>query len=83
MGQEEGRAYDQESLTILLSNLPEKCDDPSMFTLPCKIGKKKLENVMIDLGAFMNGITTKFWNCDSTSRLFSYSTVRSSKRYYC
>lgn len=35
-------------------NLPKKCGDLGMFTLPCKISKKKRKNVMVDVGVSMN-----------------------------
>ncbi|XP_031116536.1 uncharacterized protein LOC116020198 [Ipomoea triloba] len=36
------------------NNLPEKCKDPCMFTIPCMISGVKLEKVMLDLGASIN-----------------------------
>lgn len=44
-----------ENVCMLLSNdLPEKCLDPDMFTLPCMIGSNKIKRVMLDLGASIN-----------------------------
>ena len=34
--------------------LPTKCQDPRMFTIPCKIGDIRFENAMLDLGASIN-----------------------------
>jgi len=34
--------------------IPEKCKDPSIFCVPCIIGKNKFENAMLDLGASIN-----------------------------
>ncbi|KAL4368664.1 hypothetical protein GQ457_05G022790 [Hibiscus cannabinus] len=39
---------------ILQKNMPEKCGDPGMFSLPCIIGNKKIEHAMLDLGASIN-----------------------------
>ena len=40
--------------TILQRKLPPKCEDPDMFTIPCKIGHSKITNVMLDLGVSIN-----------------------------
>ncbi|XP_031096917.1 uncharacterized protein LOC116001167 [Ipomoea triloba] len=40
--------------TILQKILPPKCKDPSMFTIPCKIGNVNVERAMLDLGASIN-----------------------------
>ncbi|XP_074271517.1 uncharacterized protein LOC141595448 [Silene latifolia] len=34
--------------------LPEKCGDPGMFTIPCKIGEFECQRAMLDLGASIN-----------------------------
>ncbi|XP_010247756.1 PREDICTED: uncharacterized protein LOC104590716 [Nelumbo nucifera] len=39
---------------VIKRTLPEKCADPGMFTLPCVIGNKRNERVMLDLGASIN-----------------------------
>lgn len=39
---------------ILQKNMPEKCEDPCMFSLPCIIGNKKFEHAMLDFGALIN-----------------------------
>ena len=39
---------------VLQYKLPPKCKDPSMFTIPCIIGNKKIERAMLDLGASIN-----------------------------
>ncbi|KAL0442217.1 UNVERIFIED_CONTAM: hypothetical protein Sradi_0160600 [Sesamum radiatum] len=39
---------------VINRKLPEKCKDPGMFTLPCIIGNKRIERVMLDLGASIN-----------------------------
>ncbi|XP_010247770.1 PREDICTED: uncharacterized protein LOC104590728 [Nelumbo nucifera] len=39
---------------IIKRTLPEKRADPSMLTLPCVIGKKRIEHAMLDLGASIN-----------------------------
>ncbi|XP_073120067.1 uncharacterized protein [Henckelia pumila] len=35
-------------------NIPAKCKDPSMFSIPCKIGDVQLDTAMLDLGASIN-----------------------------
>ncbi|KAK4389867.1 hypothetical protein Sango_2323700 [Sesamum angolense] len=39
---------------VINRKLPEKCNDPGMFTLPCIIGNKRIERAMLDLGASIN-----------------------------
>ena len=39
---------------VLRKKLPPKCKDPSMFTIPCKIGNTRFERAMLDLGASIN-----------------------------
>ncbi|XP_074282881.1 uncharacterized protein LOC141607431 [Silene latifolia] len=34
--------------------LPQKCSDPGMFTIPCKIGDLDCQHAMLDLGASIN-----------------------------
>ncbi|XP_027182322.1 uncharacterized protein LOC113780746 [Coffea eugenioides] len=41
---------------ILQRKLPPKCGDPSMFTIPCRIGNTQIEKAMLDLGASINVI---------------------------
>jgi hypothetical protein len=33
------------------TGLPEKCEDPRVFTVPCTIGDSEFENCMLDLGS--------------------------------
>lgn len=40
--------------TIVTSKLLIKCGDLGKFSLPCKIGKNKFANAMVDLGASIN-----------------------------
>ncbi|XP_057453439.1 uncharacterized protein LOC130745282 [Lotus japonicus] len=35
-------------------DVPEKCEDPGTFSVPCVIGDTKFENAMLDLGASIN-----------------------------
>ncbi|XP_057417391.1 uncharacterized protein LOC130711664 [Lotus japonicus] len=37
-----------------VSDVPEKCEDPGTFSVPCVIGDTKFENAMLDLGASIN-----------------------------
>ncbi|XP_071905656.1 uncharacterized protein [Coffea arabica] len=39
---------------ILQKNLPPKCGDPGMFTIPCKIRNTSIRRAMLDLGASIN-----------------------------
>ncbi|XP_014492196.1 uncharacterized protein LOC106754657 [Vigna radiata var. radiata] len=34
--------------------IPQKCKDPGMFSIPCVIGNSKFDNAMLDLGASIN-----------------------------
>ncbi|XP_047159844.1 uncharacterized protein LOC124847252 [Vigna umbellata] len=34
--------------------IPRKCKDPGMFSVPCVIGNSKFDNAMLDLGASIN-----------------------------
>ncbi|XP_027166302.1 uncharacterized protein LOC113766291 [Coffea eugenioides] len=40
--------------TVLQRKLPQKCNDPGMFTIPCIIGQKRIDRGMLDLGASIN-----------------------------
>ncbi|KAL5554345.1 hypothetical protein UlMin_041746 [Ulmus minor] len=39
---------------VLQRKIPPKCKDPGSFTIPCTIGKVRLERAMLDLGASIN-----------------------------
>ncbi|XP_071939032.1 uncharacterized protein [Coffea arabica] len=39
---------------VLQRKLPPKCGDPSMFTIPCRIGNTVIRRAMLDLGASIN-----------------------------
>ncbi|XP_057790463.1 uncharacterized protein LOC131007571 [Salvia miltiorrhiza] len=39
---------------VIQKELPPKCKDPGMFSLPCFIGDTKIEHAMCDLGASIN-----------------------------
>ena len=39
---------------VLHKKLPPKYKDPSMFTIPCKLGNVKIDIAMLDLGASFN-----------------------------
>ncbi|CAH9141685.1 unnamed protein product [Cuscuta epithymum] len=41
---------------IFQRKLPEKCNDPGMFTIPCKIGETLFPRALLDLGASINVI---------------------------
>ncbi|XP_051145522.1 uncharacterized protein LOC127261286 [Andrographis paniculata] len=43
-----------ESVSLVLQRkLPPKCEDPGMFSVPCKIGKLEIKLALLDLGATM------------------------------
>ncbi|XP_021745351.1 uncharacterized protein LOC110711280 [Chenopodium quinoa] len=39
---------------VLQRKIPPKCKDPGIFTIPCRIGNKRYERCMLDLGASIN-----------------------------
>jgi hypothetical protein len=39
---------------VLQMNIPEKCKDLGMFTLPCVISEKEVERAMLNFGASIN-----------------------------
>ncbi|XP_071940077.1 uncharacterized protein [Coffea arabica] len=39
---------------VLQRKLPPKCGDPSMFTIPCRIGNTVIRRAMLDLGVSIN-----------------------------
>ncbi|XP_042457245.1 uncharacterized protein LOC122041577 [Zingiber officinale] len=43
-----------ESDSALFQAMPQKCRDPGVFTISCKIGENIFEDAMVDLGAFIN-----------------------------
>ncbi|XP_074305126.1 uncharacterized protein LOC141640131 [Silene latifolia] len=44
--------------TMFQKRLPQKCSDPGMFTIPCKIGDLDCQYAMLDLGASINVLPT-------------------------
>ncbi|XP_044511506.1 uncharacterized protein LOC123229651 [Mangifera indica] len=47
---------------VLQRKLPQKCKDPGMFTIPCKIGNVKVQKAMIDLGASINVMPSSIYH---------------------
>ncbi|KAD6794574.1 hypothetical protein E3N88_05470 [Mikania micrantha] len=44
-----------ENISAVLQNrLPQKCKDPSVFTVPCKLGNLSISRAMLDLGDSIN-----------------------------
>ena len=39
---------------VFQRDLPKKCSDPGMFSIPCVIGETKFDKAMLDLGASIN-----------------------------
>ena len=39
---------------VLQKRLPQKCKDPGVFTVPCKLGNLHVPRAMLDLGASIN-----------------------------
>ncbi|XP_045802905.1 uncharacterized protein LOC123896577 [Trifolium pratense] len=50
------------NVSVLSQTMPEKCDDPGVFGIPCSIGDHKFENCMLDLGAGINIMPTSIYN---------------------
>ncbi|XP_045791710.1 uncharacterized protein LOC123886438 [Trifolium pratense] len=50
------------NVSVLSQTMPEKCDDPGVFGIPCSIGDHKFENCMLDLGAGINVMPTSIYN---------------------
>ncbi|XP_045813162.1 uncharacterized protein LOC123907099 [Trifolium pratense] len=50
------------NVSVLSQAMPEKCDDPGVFAIPCSIGDSKFENCMLDLGAGINVMPTSIYN---------------------
>ncbi|KAI3702618.1 hypothetical protein L6452_28365 [Arctium lappa] len=44
----------QNVSAVLQKRLPPKCNDPGMFTIPCKVGNVAVNQAMLDLGASIN-----------------------------
>ncbi|KAI3669358.1 hypothetical protein L6452_40591 [Arctium lappa] len=44
----------QNVSVVLQKRLPPKCNDPDMFTIPCKVGNVAINQAMLDLGASIN-----------------------------
>ncbi|XP_024982962.1 uncharacterized protein LOC112519199 [Cynara cardunculus var. scolymus] len=44
----------QNVSAVLQKQLPPKCKDPGMFTIPCKVGNVSVNQAMLDLGASIN-----------------------------
>ncbi|XP_071939784.1 uncharacterized protein [Coffea arabica] len=47
---------------ILQRKLPPKCENPDIFTIPCKIGHSKIKNAMLDLRASINVILKSIYD---------------------
>ncbi|XP_042425197.1 probable basic-leucine zipper transcription factor I [Zingiber officinale] len=43
-----------KNVSALIRPIPQKCDDPGVFTVPCTIGNYVFEDAMLDLGASIN-----------------------------
>ncbi|XP_042416745.1 uncharacterized protein LOC122005689 [Zingiber officinale] len=43
-----------KNVSALLQPVPQKCEDPGVFTVPCVIGDCIFEDAMLDLGASIN-----------------------------
>ena len=51
----------QNVSSLIKQTLPQKCQDPGTFTIPCQIGHSKFENAMLDLGASINVMPTSVY----------------------
>ncbi|KAI3706942.1 hypothetical protein L6452_25039 [Arctium lappa] len=47
-------SMNQNVSAVLQKRLPPKCNDPGMFTIPCKVGNVSVNQAMLDLGASIN-----------------------------
>ncbi|XP_057451823.1 uncharacterized protein LOC130743600 [Lotus japonicus] len=54
MGRNVSAIIGKASKPAPVSDVPEKCEDPGTFSVPCVIGDTKFENAMLDLGASIN-----------------------------
>ncbi|XP_042388424.1 uncharacterized protein LOC121980456 [Zingiber officinale] len=43
-----------KNVSTLLRTVPQKCEDPGVFTDPCEIGSNLFKDAMLDLGASIN-----------------------------
>ncbi|KAJ9546867.1 hypothetical protein OSB04_019410 [Centaurea solstitialis] len=55
---------------VFQKNLPPKCSDPSMFTIPCMVGNVTVDTAMLDLGASINENNTSKSNMMLLGRPF-------------
>ena len=47
-------SVEENIYVVLQKKLPPKSKDPSMFSIPCKIGNSSFNRCMLDLGASIN-----------------------------
>src|ERR1044071_759961 len=52
---------------MLQKQLPTKCEDPGMFTIPIMIGDSKFDKAMLDLGASINVIPSSIYEIGRAS----------------
>ncbi|XP_042409894.1 uncharacterized protein LOC121999260 [Zingiber officinale] len=43
-----------KNVSALIQPVPQKCEDPGVFTVPCEIGSSLFKDAMLDLGASIN-----------------------------
>ncbi|XP_074592482.1 LOW QUALITY PROTEIN: uncharacterized protein LOC141848351 [Curcuma longa] len=43
-----------KNVSALIQTVPQKCEDPGVFTVPCEIGSSLFKDAMLDLGASIN-----------------------------
>ncbi|KAG6479244.1 hypothetical protein ZIOFF_062706 [Zingiber officinale] len=43
-----------KNVSAFIQPVPQKCEDPGVFTVPCEIGSSLFEDAMLDLGASKN-----------------------------
>ncbi|GJU56476.1 uncharacterized protein Tco_1230190 [Tanacetum coccineum] len=54
---------------MIQKKLPIKCKDPSMFTIPCKMGNVEIERAMLDLGASINVMPHSIYEAMNVGKL--------------
>ncbi|GKE21516.1 DNA-directed DNA polymerase [Tanacetum coccineum] len=54
---------------MIQKKLPIKCKDPSVFTIPCKMGNVEIERAMLDLGASINVMPRSIYEAMNVGKL--------------
>ena len=68
------KAIEQVS-SVIQKSIPKKEGNPSMFTIPCTIGNAYIPNIMLDLGALFNVLSTDLYETLGLGPLHDTSIV--------